>query len=167
MKLCWNWSPFILLCTHNELLLCRELSVQDLQGREQIFTVTTLWPGFTSSLCSHVSEMCKVTAWPGSWWWRKASLGQRWVCLSPDMLRLIQAPRQQPLPEAVHPDPPYPLERRSNRAPECLAAPSAGAPGQLNGPSVNLRGAHCSPASASHHFPTHAPPSAFQAQLRV
>lgn len=33
---------FVLLCTHNKLLLCRELRLQDLQGREKIFAVTTL-----------------------------------------------------------------------------------------------------------------------------
>lgn len=33
---------FVLPCTHNELLLCRELRLQDLRGREQIFAVTTL-----------------------------------------------------------------------------------------------------------------------------
>lgn len=72
---------------HNELLLCRELSLQDLQCREQIFAVATLWPGFTSSFCSHISEMCKVIALPGFCWWRKTSLGQLWVCPSPQLSR--------------------------------------------------------------------------------
>lgn len=148
---------------HNELLLCRELSLQDLQGREQFSAATILWPGFTSSLCSHVKRDVQGNSLVWLLVMEKGFPGKaQHVPLPSVILRLIQGPSSHPcLMQCIQtPLPTPPTGKKEHQSTRVFGCYKFRGTRKLSGPSMNSRAAHCSLGAVSHHFPMRAPLSA-------